>query len=175
MISEAAMTGKPIYVAQMPNIKKNQRFKKFFELFKSLNITKIWKIQLENWNYKKLNETDRISSYIKEQLKKIMTFLNSILNQFKKSNFPFDHWEYNNPLTDEAIEEIINADIPDLTKHNLTYDGTRAIDDGAAEFRKGYFFRRKSFKFRCFVTKENASQFPNLVKFIKGITIKKNS
>ena len=32
MISEAAMTGKPIYVAQMPNIKKNQRFKKFFEL-----------------------------------------------------------------------------------------------------------------------------------------------
>ena len=30
MISEAAMTGKPIYVAQMPNIKKNQRFKKVF-------------------------------------------------------------------------------------------------------------------------------------------------
>ena len=30
MISEAAMTGKPIYVAQMNQIKKNERFKKFF-------------------------------------------------------------------------------------------------------------------------------------------------
>jgi len=40
MISEAAMTGKPIYVAQMPAIKKNERFKKFYELFKSLNIIK---------------------------------------------------------------------------------------------------------------------------------------
>ena len=29
MISEAAITGKPIYVAQMPHIKNNYRFKKF--------------------------------------------------------------------------------------------------------------------------------------------------
>ena len=33
MISEAAITGKPIYVAQMPAIKNNQRFKSFFNLF----------------------------------------------------------------------------------------------------------------------------------------------
>ena len=70
MISEAAMTGKPIYVAQMPNIKKNQRFKKFFELFSSLNIIRNLGNSVEHWDYKKLNETDRISSYIKEQLKK---------------------------------------------------------------------------------------------------------
>jgi len=69
MISEAAITGKPIYVAQMPNIKKNDRFKKFFELFKSLNIIKDLENSLEKWNYEKLNETDRISSYIKHQLK----------------------------------------------------------------------------------------------------------
>ena len=69
MISEAAITGKPIYVAQMPNIKKNNRFKKFFELFRSLNIIKDLENSLENWNYKKLNETVRISSYIKDQLK----------------------------------------------------------------------------------------------------------
>ena len=74
MISEAAMTGKPIYVAQMPNIKKNQRFKKFFELFRSLDITRDLENSVENWNYKKLNETDRISSYIKEQLKKKYDF-----------------------------------------------------------------------------------------------------
>ena len=68
MISEAAMTGKPIYVAQIPAIKKNIRFKKFFELFKSLNIIKDFENSVEEWNYKKLNETDKISSYIKDQL-----------------------------------------------------------------------------------------------------------
>ena len=69
MISEAAITGKPIYVAQMPNVKKNDRFQKFFELFKSLNIIKNLDNSVEKWNYQKLNETDRISSYIKEKLK----------------------------------------------------------------------------------------------------------
>ena len=68
MISEAAITGKPIYVAQMPNIKKNYRFKKFFELFKSLNIIKDLDNTIEKWTYEKLNETDRVSSYIKNQL-----------------------------------------------------------------------------------------------------------
>ena len=71
MISEAAMTGKPIYVAQMPTIKKNYRFKKFFELFKSLNIIRNLPkdLMLVSWNYEKLNETDRISRYIKEKFK----------------------------------------------------------------------------------------------------------
>ena len=69
MISEAAMTGKPIYVAQMKPVRNNNRFKKFFELFKSLNIIKDLENSLEKWNYEKLNETDKISRYIKEQLK----------------------------------------------------------------------------------------------------------
>ena len=66
-----------------------------------------------------------------------MTFLNSILNNSKKYDSPFNHWEYNNALNDETIKEIENADIPDISKHNLNYDGTRAIDGGAAEFREG--------------------------------------
>jgi mitochondrial fission protein ELM1 len=69
MISEAAMTGKPIYVAQMPPTKKNDRFNKFFELFKSLKITKELDNKIESWSYKKLNETDKISKYIKDRLK----------------------------------------------------------------------------------------------------------
>ena len=69
MISESAITGKPIYVAQMPPVKKNERFVKFFELFKSLNIIKDLGNSVENWNYEKLNETDKISSYIKEKIK----------------------------------------------------------------------------------------------------------
>ena len=102
-----------------------------------------------------------------------MTFLNSILEQSKKYEFPFDHWEYNNALSEDAIEEIVKADIPDVSKHNLNYDGTRAIDDGGAEFREGIASGGKAIKFRCFVTKENASQFPNLVKFINELQSKK--
>ena len=101
-----------------------------------------------------------------------MTFLNSILKNSKKYDFPFDHWEYSNALSDSAIEEIITADIPDVSKHNLNYDGTRAIDGGAAEFREGIASGGKAIKFRCFVTKENSSQFPNLVKFINELQSK---
>ena len=70
MISEAAITGKPIYVAQMPSIKSNQRFKEFFNLFKSLKIIKNLDSPVESWNYEKLDETNRISSYIKDKINK---------------------------------------------------------------------------------------------------------
>ena len=101
-----------------------------------------------------------------------MTFLNSILNQSKKHDFPFAHWEYDNALSEETIREIINAEVPDLSKHDLSYDGTRAIDGGTAEFREGIASGGKAIKFRCFITKENASQFPNLVKFINELQSK---
>ena len=38
-----------------------------------------------------------------------MNFLNSILNNSQKHDFPFTHWEYDNALTEGAIEEIINV------------------------------------------------------------------
>jgi len=69
MISEAAITGKPIYVAQMPAIKNNQRFKSFFNLFVSLNIIKELNDSVENWTYAKLNETNKIANQIKEKIK----------------------------------------------------------------------------------------------------------
>ncbi|WP_435085430.1 hypothetical protein ACIJYD_05510 [Candidatus Pelagibacter bacterium nBUS_33] len=101
-----------------------------------------------------------------------MLLLNSIQNKSKKYDYPFDHWMYNDALTDEAIEEITKADIPDVNKHNLSYDGTRAIDGGAAEFREGIASGGEAIKFRCFVTKENEKQFPNLVKFINELQSK---
>ena len=101
-----------------------------------------------------------------------MSFLNSIQTQSKKYDFPFEHWEYHNALTDRAIEEIVKADIPDVSHYNLSYDGTRAIDGGAAEFREGIASGGKAIKFRCFVTKENEKQFPNLVKFINELQSK---
>ena len=69
MISEAAITGKPIYVVQMPSIKSNQRFKEFFNLFESLNIIKNLDSAVEKWDYEKLDETNRISGYIKDKIK----------------------------------------------------------------------------------------------------------
>ena len=101
-----------------------------------------------------------------------MTFLNSILNNSKEHNDPFKHWEYNDALTKESIEEITKADIPDVSKNNLTYDGTRAIDGGAAEFREGIASGGQAIKFRCFVTQDNADKFPNLVKFINELQSK---
>ena len=69
MISEAAITSKPIYVAHMPHIKNNDRFKKFFEMFEKLNIIRDLEDKVEDWKYEKLNETDRISGYIKSKIK----------------------------------------------------------------------------------------------------------
>ena len=104
-----------------------------------------------------------------------MTFLSSILNQSKKYDFPFDHWEYSNALSDSAIDEIITADIPDVSKYNLNYDGTRAIDGGEGKFRQGIADGGKALKFRCFVTKENSKSFPHLTKFINELQAKETT
>jgi len=101
-----------------------------------------------------------------------MTFLNSILNNSKEHKNPFRHWELNEPLSKEAISEIASADIPDLNKLDLQYDGTRAIDGGAAEFREGITSGGKAIKFRCFVTKENTIKFPALTNLIKELQSK---
>jgi hypothetical protein len=102
-----------------------------------------------------------------------MTFLNSILNKSKKFDTPFEHWVYKKALSDEMIQEIISADILNVAEHNLKYDGTRAIDGGAPEFREGIVSGGKAIKFRCFITKENAKKFPNLIEFIKELQSKK--
>jgi hypothetical protein len=102
-----------------------------------------------------------------------MKFLESILNKCKKCDTPFEHWEYKESLSEEAIQEIINADVPNVSDHNLKYDGTRAIDGGAPEFREGIASGGKAIKFRCFITKENAQNFPHLVNFIKELQSKK--
>ena len=68
MISEAALTGKPIYVAQIPSSKNDYRFKKFRDLFKELNIIKELNDNLETWNYERLDETNRVAQEIKKKL-----------------------------------------------------------------------------------------------------------
>jgi hypothetical protein len=98
-----------------------------------------------------------------------MTFLNTILNNSKEYNNPFKHWELSEPLSKDAINETIKADIPDHNELKLEYDGTRAIDGGTPEFREGIVDGGKAVKFRCFITKENTQKFPALTKIFLSL------
>ena len=69
MISEAALTGKPIYIANIEPKKNDKRFQKFRNLFKELNITRNLGEDLKNWNYQKLDETNRVANIIKQKIK----------------------------------------------------------------------------------------------------------
>ena len=68
MISEAALTGKPIYVANISSRKNDKRFKKFRNLFRELNITRNLGEEDENWSYQKLDETNRVAKIIKQKI-----------------------------------------------------------------------------------------------------------
>ena len=68
MISEAALTGKPIYIANISPKRNDTRFQKFRNLFRELNITRNLGESFENWNYQKLDETNRVAKIIKERI-----------------------------------------------------------------------------------------------------------
>ena len=69
MISESAITGKPIYLVNMPPIKNNQRFKNFYTQFKKLGIIRDLENNIDLWSYNRLDEVNRISPIIKEKMK----------------------------------------------------------------------------------------------------------
>ena len=68
MISEAALTGKPVYVAMIPSVRNDKRFQKFRNLLESMNIIRKLEDDLDTWSYEKLDETNRIAKQIKEKL-----------------------------------------------------------------------------------------------------------
>ena len=69
MISEAAVTGKPVYIAMMKSIKNNYRFKKFYYKLQELGITRELKDNIDTWSYESLNEAGRIASLVKSKMK----------------------------------------------------------------------------------------------------------
>ena len=69
MISEAAITGKPIYVANMKPKRNIYRFKKFYKLFKDLGIIRDLEEKIDFWSYNKLNEVNRVALLLKEKMK----------------------------------------------------------------------------------------------------------
>ena len=100
-----------------------------------------------------------------------MELFKSLEKRTKLFNDPFKHFEINQPLTQNAIDEICKAEIADPRKQNLNYDGTRALDGGEGAFRAGIKDGGKAKKLRCYVTKENSNRFPNLTKFISIIAL----
>jgi mitochondrial fission protein ELM1 len=68
MISEAALTGKPIYIASILPKKNDKRFQRFRNLFRELNITRNLGEEVENWSYPKLDETNRVANIIKQKI-----------------------------------------------------------------------------------------------------------
>ena len=70
MISEAAMTGKPVYIAMMKSFKPTGKFKKFDSQLRDLGITRELEDTVESWSYNKLNEVTRIAPIVKAKMKK---------------------------------------------------------------------------------------------------------
>ena len=70
MISEASISGNPIYIYELPFKRKSLRLVRFHKEFKKLNITKDLQTTniLENWSYDRLNESERIAGIIKKRI-----------------------------------------------------------------------------------------------------------
>ena len=68
MISEAAASGKPIFVAHMKTKMNNYRFKKFFKLFEDMGITRNLGEKNNFWTYNYFNEAERIAKIINNRL-----------------------------------------------------------------------------------------------------------
>jgi len=70
MISEAAITGKPVYVAQISNKISIHRFEKFYKLFSDLGIIRNLEDKIEHWTYNGLDEVNRAAALVNERMKK---------------------------------------------------------------------------------------------------------
>ena len=82
------------------------------------------------------------------------------LNKISYSNYPFNHWQFNQCLNKNALDEISYSKIP---SGDRAYDGTRAAD---------YTGQGIDGKLRLFITKNNSKNFPHLTKLIKSLQSK---
>ena len=82
------------------------------------------------------------------------------LNNINHSKFPFNHWQFDNCLDKNTLNEISFSKIPSGER---SYDGTRAADHTGQGIDG---------KLRLFITKENCQKFPYLLRVIN--TLQKN-
>ncbi len=72
MTSEAAATGKPIYL--LPLDGGNAKFKRYHEALKRHGVTRIYAGQMEHWTYKPLKENQRAAKWILKKIKERISF-----------------------------------------------------------------------------------------------------
>ena len=102
-----------------------------------------------------------------------MELFKSLQKRTKSFSDPFEHFEIDKPLTENAIKEISEVNVPDPKKENLNYDGTRAIDGGDGTFRVGIKEGGKAKNLRFYITKDNSKEFPCLKNFIEELRSEK--
>ena len=68
MISEAATSGKPIFVAHMKPKRNNYRFKRFFQIFREMGIIRNLGEKVDKWTYNHFNEAEKIASLVHSKL-----------------------------------------------------------------------------------------------------------
>ncbi len=66
MLSEAATTGKPVYM--LPLEGRSKRFTRFYKSLEDQNCMKVFEGKLEKWNYTPLNESYKVAQAIKTAL-----------------------------------------------------------------------------------------------------------
>ena len=66
MVSEAASTGKPVYVAAMDG--GSARLDTFHALLRVEGVTRLFDGKLSSWSYEPLNETPRIAAEIRRRV-----------------------------------------------------------------------------------------------------------
>ena len=81
----------------------------------------------------------------------------SILNKINSYSDPFPHWELENPLSEELIDELQNIKISEVPR---AFDGTRAADAGGDDLDG---------KLRVFLEKDNSDLLPNGMGLINDL------
>ena len=89
-----------------------------------------------------------------------MTLINSLRTKSSKYQSPFNYWIINEPLSDNAIDEIYKTPIP---SGDVIFDGTRAGDKNGKDLLS---------KLRVFIDQNNYTEFPNLKKLISEMQSK---
>lgn len=69
MISESASTGKPIFIATLPKIRKNHRFERFHQSMQAEGITRPLGNATDYWQYKPINDIEHIINQLKQSLR----------------------------------------------------------------------------------------------------------
>ena len=69
MISEAALTGKPIYIANILPKMNDERIQRFRNLFRELLVSRDLGDEFDTWSYEKLDETNRVAYIINQKIK----------------------------------------------------------------------------------------------------------